>query len=104
MEPNKFKKPECFTEEQFDLLQEALTYLSIMQRRVIYLRFWKNHTINEVSRIVGIRWQSTDQMIDSAVNHMKLRVLRPDLFIKEDEQETFEDDLWSEAYFAEIAA
>ncbi len=74
MKINKFKKPEVFTEEQFAKLREAMCYLSQTQRRVIYLRFWYNMSINEISRKIGLSWDSTDRMIDEAINHLRIRL------------------------------
>lgn len=75
MRRSKFKKPLTLSEENFDLLQEALSFLSPKQRLLVYLRFWDNMTIQEIARYVGQSWSSTDATIDSAVNHLRLRII-----------------------------
>ena len=76
--------PKNFTYGQIEKLREAMCYLSHKQRSVIYMRFWDNMTINEISRHVGLSWKSTDQLIDSAVNHLRVRLLNPELVGEDD--------------------
>ncbi len=75
----KFTKPAAFTYEQIEKLREAMNYLSPKQRSVLYMRFWDNMTINEISRQIGQTWKMTDALIDSAVNHLRIRILYPAL-------------------------
>lgn len=76
MRRNKFKKPDRLSEENFELLKDALAYLSPKQRLVVYLRFWDNMTIQEIGRYIGHSWSSTDKLIDGAVNHLRLRIIQ----------------------------
>jgi DNA-directed RNA polymerase specialized sigma24 family protein len=76
MKRNKFKKPDSLSEENFELLKDALAYLSPKQRLVVYLRFWDNMTIQEIGRYIGHSWSSTDKLIDGAVNHLRLRIIQ----------------------------
>jgi DNA-directed RNA polymerase specialized sigma24 family protein len=72
----KFSKPFEMSEQNFGLMKEALTHLSPKQRLIIYLRFWDNMTIQEIARYVGHSWTSTDMMIDSAIHHMRVRIIQ----------------------------
>lgn len=74
-----FSKQKNFTYEQIEKLKEAMFYLSHKQRIVLYMRFWDNMTINEISRHIGMSWKSTDTFIDSAINHLRIRLLQPEL-------------------------
>lgn len=77
MRRSKFKKPESsLSQENFELLKEALIYLSPKQRLIVYLRFWDNMTIQEIARYIGHSWNSTDLMLDGAVNHLRVRIIQ----------------------------
>lgn len=76
MRRSKFKKPENLSQENFELLKEALAYLSPKQRLIVYLRFWDNMTIQEIARYIGQSWNSTDMMLDGAVNHLRVRIIQ----------------------------
>lgn len=76
MTQSKFNRPSNMTEENFTLLKEALGYLSPKQCLVIYLRFWNNMSINEISRRIGQSWDATDLLIDSAINHLRVRIIQ----------------------------
>ncbi len=71
-----FGKPKNVTSESFELLNQALEFLSPKQRLIIYLRFWDNMTIQEIARYIGQSWTSTDVMIDSAINHLRVRIIQ----------------------------
>jgi DNA-directed RNA polymerase specialized sigma24 family protein len=73
---HKFSKPFEMSEQNFGLMKEALSYLSPKQRLIIYLRFWDNMTIQEIARYVGYSWTSTDTMIESAIHHMRVRIIQ----------------------------
>lgn len=76
MRRSKFKKPDNLSQENFELLKEALAYLSPKQRLIVYLRFWDNMTIQEIARYIGQSWNSTDMMLDGAVNHLRVRIIQ----------------------------
>lgn len=76
MRRSKFKKPESMSRENFELLKDALLYLSPKQRLILYLRFWDNMTIQEIARYIGQSWNSTDMMLDGAVNHLRVRIIQ----------------------------
>jgi len=76
MNQEAFLKPNTMSDENFDLLHEALEFLTPKQRLVVYLRFWDCMTIQEIARYVGQSWDSTDAMIDSAVNHLRVRIIQ----------------------------
>lgn len=76
MKVSKMSKPSAISEENFELLKEALEMLSPKQRLVVYLRFWDNMTIQEIARYIGHSWDSTDQLIEDAVNHLRLRIIQ----------------------------
>jgi len=76
MRRSKFKKPEKLSPENFTLLHDALAYLSPKQRLVVYLRYWDNMTIQEIARYIGQSWNSTDMMLDGAVNHLRVRIIQ----------------------------
>lgn len=76
MNLNRFKKSSKFSDEQFQKLREALTYLSDKQRSVIHMRFWEKMSILEISNCIGLSWKSTDEFIDSAINHLRIRILQ----------------------------
>lgn len=76
MKRNPFSKPFEMSEQNFGLMTEALSFLSPKQRLIIYLRFWDNMTIQEIARYVGHSWTSTDTMIDSAIHHMRVRIIQ----------------------------
>lgn len=76
MRRSKFKKPETLSPENFALLKDALAYLSPKQRLIVYLRFWDNMTIQEIARYIGQSWNSTDMMLDGAVNHLRVRIIQ----------------------------
>lgn len=70
------KKPSSLSHKQFGQLCEALTYLSEKQKIVIEMRFWQNMSIQEIANRVGLNWQSTDDLIQSAINHLRVRLLQ----------------------------
>ncbi len=76
MTTTSFKKPIASSDENFELLSEALDFLSPKQRLIVYLRFWDNMTIQEIARYIGHSWDSTDSMIESAVNHLRVRIIQ----------------------------
>lgn len=89
-----FNKHVNFTYEQIEKLKEAMSYLSSKQKLVLHLRFWDNMTINEISRQIGLSWKSTDQVIDSAINHLRIRILQYEqVYDREIEKEIFEHQL-----------
>lgn len=76
MKRSKFKKPIAMTQENFDLLREALAFLSPKQRLIVYLRFWDNMTIQEIARYIGHSWNATDMLLDGAINHLRMRIIQ----------------------------
>ena len=68
-------KPSSISEENFDLLKEALEFLSPKQRLIVYLRFWDCMTIQEIARYIGHSWDSTDAMLEGAVKHLRTRII-----------------------------
>lgn len=70
------KKPSSLSHEQFGQLCEALTYLSEKQKIVIEMRFWQDMSIQEIANRIGLNWQSTDDLIQSAINHLRVRLLQ----------------------------
>lgn len=79
MNTNKFTKPRKFTDEQFLKLRGALTMLTAKQQLVIYLRFWENRSVMEISNRIGLSWHSTDIYIEGAISHLRHRMLEPSL-------------------------
>lgn len=76
MKGPRFKNQSKLTEGNYELLKEALEFLSPKQRLLVYLRFWDNMTIQEIARYIGHSWNSTDTMIDSAINHLRMRIIQ----------------------------
>lgn len=70
------KKPASLSHEQFGQLCEALAYLSDKQKVVIEMRFWQDMSIQEIANRIGLSWQSTDDLIESAINHLRVRLLQ----------------------------
>ncbi|MBX2996815.1 MAG: sigma-70 family RNA polymerase sigma factor [Bdellovibrionaceae bacterium] len=70
------KKPSSLSHEQFAQLGEALAYLSEMQKIVIEMRFWQDMSIQEIANRIRLNWQSTDDLIQSAINHLRVRLLQ----------------------------
>ena len=71
-----FEKPNALSDENYELLSEALDFLTPKQRLIVYLRFWDNMTIQEIARYIGQSWDSTDSMIEAAVNHLRVRIIQ----------------------------
>lgn len=71
-----FEKPNALSDENYELLSEALDFLTPKQRLIVYLRFWDNMTIQEIARYIGHSWDSTDSMIEAAVNHLRVRIIQ----------------------------
>lgn len=84
MTNNILTKPDGFTQKQFERLKEAILFLSEKQKYVLHLRFWENKTIGEISRKIGTSWAATDQMIDSTVNHLRIRLMQEPEFAMRD--------------------
>ena len=76
MTESSFEKPNAFSDENYELLSEALDFLTPKQRLIVYLRFWDNMTIQEIARYIGQSWDSTDSMIEAAVNHLRVRIIQ----------------------------
>ncbi|MGE0763472.1 MAG: sigma factor-like helix-turn-helix DNA-binding protein [Bdellovibrionales bacterium] len=70
------RKPTSLNHEQFGQLCEALSYLSEKQKVVIEMRFWQDMSIQEIASRIGHTWQSTDDLIESAINHLRVRLLQ----------------------------
>ncbi|MGE3759885.1 MAG: sigma-70 family RNA polymerase sigma factor, partial [Pseudobdellovibrionaceae bacterium] len=70
------KKPAALSHEQFGQLCEALAYLSDKQKAVIEMRFWQDMSIQDIANRIGLSWQSTDALIESAINHLRVRLLQ----------------------------
>ena len=60
--------------EQFGQLCEALAFLSEKQKAVIDMRFWQDMSIQEIANHIGLSWKSTDELIESAINHLRVRL------------------------------
>lgn len=58
------------------LLQKALSGLEENERKVIFLRFWNPLSIFEISKILKISWQETDQLIEATLQKLKLTILK----------------------------
>lgn len=62
-----------FTEMDYIILRNSLAQLSKTERKVIYLRFWENMTIQEIAKMHRMSWERVDNLIDETL--LKLRVL-----------------------------
>lgn len=49
----------------------ALTKLSPQGQRAIYLRFWENYTIEEISNVLKLTWDQADRLIESSLKELK---------------------------------
>lgn len=58
------------------LIELALGQLSELERRVIYLRFWKTLTIAEVADRLNMSWDGADFLIDQAVKKIHAWLIR----------------------------
>lgn len=52
-------------------LLEALTRLSPEAQRAINLRFWENHTIEEIASKLRMSWEQTDQLIEKTLLELR---------------------------------
>lgn len=70
------KKPLALSHEQFGRLCEALAYLSDKQKAVLDMRFWQDMTTQQIASRIGLSWKSTDEFIESTINHLRVRLVQ----------------------------
>jgi DNA-directed RNA polymerase specialized sigma24 family protein len=52
-------------------LREALMKLDEQTQRVIYLRYWEMHTIEEIACELRMKWDTADKIISSSLLTMR---------------------------------
>ena len=55
-------------------LKYVLPLLTEDQRLAIYLRFWENYSILEVSDFLKTSWESADELIENALSFLKTQL------------------------------
>lgn len=51
----------------------AVTELSSVAQRAIYLRFWENYEIEEIAKELNISWDQADKLIENTLKDLKAR-------------------------------
>ena len=52
-------------------LLDALSILPPQAQRAIYLRFWENYTIEEISKHMRISWDQANRLIETSLRQLK---------------------------------
>jgi DNA-directed RNA polymerase specialized sigma24 family protein len=55
-------------------LKYALPLLTEDQRLAVYLRFWENYSILEVSDFLNTSWESANNLIENALSFLKTKL------------------------------
>ena len=58
------------------LLEKALSILDEKERKVIFLRFWNPCSILDISKILKMSWQETDQFLESTLQKLRQEILK----------------------------
>lgn len=55
-------------------LLQAVAALGSHAQRALYLRFWENYDIQEISEALKISWDQADQLIESSLATLKAKL------------------------------
>jgi DNA-directed RNA polymerase specialized sigma24 family protein len=80
MHNNKTKKNSrsqqpLFSQTDYTVVREALLSLSDLERDVILLRFWENYELLEISKYLGLRVKTIEDLITQAFECLKAKCL-----------------------------
>lgn len=64
------------------LVLQALSELSPEAQRALYLRFWENYLIEEISDDLKITWDAADRLIEMSLKQLKMRLIDGDIFLQ----------------------
>jgi len=56
-------------------LQKALLELSLVEQRMLFLRFWEPMTIEEIAKEMRMTWGEVDKGIDAALAALRERLI-----------------------------
>lgn len=62
------------TSKELDELHSNLRALQPRQQLAIQLRFWDRLSIAQAAHVLGLSWDQTDQLIESTLCKLKLRL------------------------------
>ena len=64
------------------LLLQALSELSPEAQRALFLRFWENCLIEEISEDLKITWDAADRLIETSLKQLKMRLVEGDIYLQ----------------------
>mgnify|MGYP000839840748 FL=1 len=72
-----------FREDQLNALQEAINQLSPRQREILYLRYYKNLSVDEAAAVVGVSKQTVMNATSASLAKLRRNELLTKTFLME---------------------
>lgn len=60
----------------FEKLHQILSRLNWRHRCAIHLRFWEDHSILQIAKILSLSWQEADNLIEEALRELRKEIKR----------------------------
>lgn len=60
-----------FTEKDISIVRLGMQNLLITKRQILYLRYWENHSIEEIASMLDMSWDEVDRSIEEAQEELK---------------------------------
>ncbi len=64
-----------FTNGDYDIVNSAMTDLSLRQQKIVRMRFWEDHSVAEIASCLKISWETTYRELEAALAVLKTRCL-----------------------------
>jgi DNA-directed RNA polymerase specialized sigma24 family protein len=71
--PDAGNSSPLFTNGDYDIVNSAMTDLSLRQQRIVKMRFWEDHSIAEIAASLKISWETTYRELEAALAVLKIR-------------------------------
>jgi DNA-directed RNA polymerase specialized sigma24 family protein len=55
-------------------LYTAISKLSVIQTRVIQMRFWEQLTIDQIASVIGLTWDEADELINLTLKELRFLI------------------------------
>ena len=64
------QKP-LFTQSNYEAVKDVMKTMPQREQYIIHLRFWGNHSIDDIARITGLTWNRVDQILNQVFTHLR---------------------------------
>ncbi len=55
----------------YSIVREAVSKLPQAEEAVVYMRFWQARSIQDISKELGLAWETVERLIQQAILHLK---------------------------------